>query len=519
MEVYIMTNYREILRLNKQGISGRGIAASLSCSRNTVSMVIQRAFELNFEWPIPETMTNQKIREAFFPANDSTARYKMPDYDHIHKELAKSGVTLSLLWYEYSEGCRSNHVIPYKYTQFCKLYQDYSLKTKATMRISHKPGEKLEVDWAGKTAVIQDNITGDPIKAYVFVATLPYSGYSYVEAFLSMNMESWIQAHINCFFFFNGVTKILVPDNLKTGVDHVSKSRTVINKTYNEMSAYYDTAVIPARVRRPKDKASAEGTVGVISTWIIAALRRQTFFTLYELNQAIKVKLNEFNTKPFQKKEGSRKSIFIAEEQILLTPLPLHPFELAIWTKATVQFNYHINVNKMNYSVPYEYIKHCVDVRTTSKIVEVFYKSCRIASHVRKFGNPGQYQTLPEHMPEQHQKYQEWNTDRFIFWAQQIGENTTIVIKSILSSYRVEQQGYRSCMALLKSADKYSVQRLENACQRALSYTPNPGYKNVQTILRTGSDKIRKMPEPVKSDQTSKFGITREDNYYGRKDK
>jgi len=286
-----MTNYREILRLNKQGISGRGIAVSLSCSRNTVSKVIKRAVELNLKWPLPETMSNQMIGEMFFPSDDSTSMYKMPDYDHIHKELAKSGVTLSLLWYEYSENCRKNHAIPYRYSQFCKLYQNYSQKTKATMRIRHKPGEKLEVDWAGKTAFIQDNITGVPIKAYVFVATLPYSGYSYVEAFLSMNMESWIQAHINCYNFFNGVTRILVPDNLKTGVDHASKSCTVINKTYNEMSAYYDTAVIPARVRRPKDKASAEGTVGIISTWIIAALTWLShFFCKYLVSNDLKIR-------------------------------------------------------------------------------------------------------------------------------------------------------------------------------------------------------------------------------------
>lgn len=514
-----MTNYREILRLHMQGISGRGIAASLSCSRNTVANVIQKAVEFNLEWPLPETLTNQEIEEQLFPSDKSVTVYENPDYEHVHKELAKSGVTLSLLWHEYSEGCRNNRTLPYKYTQFCKLYRSYSQKTKATMRIHHKPGEKLEVDWAGQTAVIQDNITGDPIKAYVFVATLPYSGYSYVEAFLSMNMESWIQAHINCFVFLNGVAKILVPDNLKTGVDQVTWPCSVINKTYNEMSSYYETAVIPARVRRPRDKASAEGTVGIISTWIIATLRNQTFFSLHELNQAIRKKLKEFNIKPFQKKEGSRESVFLKEEQHFLIPLPSQSFELAIWSKATVQFNYHISVDKINYSVPYEYIKHCVDVRTTSRIVEIFYNSCRIASHARKFGYPGQYQTLPEHMPEQHQKYQEWNTDRFISWAQQIGENTTIVVRSILASYRVEQQGYRSCMALLKSADKYSVQRLENACQRALSYTPNPGYKNVQTILKTGSDKLNNISETAKNDQESEYSITRGADYYGRKDK
>lgn len=189
-----MTQYREILRLHKQGISGRSIASSLSCSRNTVSEVLQAAKVFGMEWPLPDTISDRELEEKLFPAKENDILRKMPDYDHIHKELSKSGVTLSLLWYEYSEECRHSQTIPYQYTQFCKYYNDYSLKTKATMRIHHKPSERLEVDWAGQSAVIQDNITGEPIKAYVFVAALPYSGYSYVEAFLSMNMESWIHS-------------------------------------------------------------------------------------------------------------------------------------------------------------------------------------------------------------------------------------------------------------------------------------------------------------------------------------
>jgi len=514
-----MTQYREILRLHKQGISGRGIASSLSCSRNTVSEVLQAAKEFGIEWPLPEAISDRELEERLFPTKENDILRQMPDYDHIHKELSKSGVTLSLLWYEYSEECRHSQTIPYQYTQFCKYYNDYSLKTKATMRIHHKPGERLEVDWAGQSAVIQDNITGEPIKAYVFVAALPYSGYSYVEAFLSMNMESWIQAHVNCFEYLGGVAKILVPDNLKTGVDRVSWHNSVINRTYNEMATYFDTVVIPARVRRPKDKASAEGTVGVISTWILASLRNQTFFTLQELNQAIKIKLSEFNSKPFQKKEGSRDSVFRQEEQQMLIPLPAQSYELATWTSATVQFNYHVTVDKMNYSVPYEYIKHQVDIRITSRVVEVFYNSCRITSHPRLFGNPGQYQTISEHMPEKHQKYQEWNADRFISWAKQIGEHTEIVIRSILTSCRVEQQGYRSCMALLKAADKYSIQKLENACQRALSYTPNPSYRNVQAILKSGSDKLDGVQASDRTSQSSEYGISRGAGYYGRTDK
>lgn len=513
-----MANYKEILRLHSQGISGRNIARSLSCSRNTVSITIQKAKAMSLEWPLPDELTNQQIEEQFFPEKSSLKLQELPDYGKIHRELSRSGVTLSLLWYEYSEECRNNQKIPYHYSQFCYLYSNYIQKTKATMRIKHKPGEKLEVDWAGQTATIKDNISGDPIKAYVFVATLPYSGYSYVEAFLSMNMESWIQAHINCFIFFEGVTKILVPDNLKTGVDRISWYTPIINRTYGEMAAYYDTAVIPARVRHPKDKPSAEGTVGVISTWIIAALRNQTFFSLHELNTEIWERLEEFNSKPFQKKEGSRKSVFQTEEQNMLIPLPISAYELASWVKATVQYNYHISIDKMNYSVPYEYIKRLVDVRITSRIIEVFYNSIRIASHARIFGNPGQYQTHLDHMPAQHQKYHEWDADRFISWAQKIGKYTTFVVKSILAYHRVEQQGYKSCMALLKLADKYSVERLEEACKKVSSYTSVPSYKTVQNILKNGSDKIKNKSESVKHYTGSEFGITRGAEYYKGED-
>ena len=515
-----MTHYREILRLHKQGISARSIAASLSCSRNTVSATLKVAEALGISWPLPESISDRDLKEKLFPENDLDNIRKLPDLDHIHKEMGRSGVTLSLLWYEYSEACRMNNVIPYQYSQFCKHYRDYVHKTKATMRIHHKPGEKLEVDWAGQTATITNNISGDPIKAYIFVAALPYSGYSYVEAFLSMNMENWIQANINCFEYFNGVARILVPDNLKTGVDHVSWTQTVINRTYNELATYYDTVVIPARVRHPKDKPSAEGAVGVISTWILASLRNHTFFSLSELNQEIKKKLCDFNTRPFQKKEGSRESVFLTEEQHCLTALPAQAFELATWSSATVQFNYHLAVDKMYYSVPYEYIKHKVDIRITRKVIEIFYKSCRIASHPRLFGNPGQYQTIPEHMPFKHQQYQACNADSFIAWAKQVGEHTEIVINAILSKGKVEQQGYRSCMAMQKVADKYTPQRLEKACQRALSFTPAPSYKNVLAILRSGFDKNGVMEDKNNStEMSSEFAISRGSEYYGRVNK
>ena len=316
--------------------------------------------------------------------------------------------------------------------------------------------------------------------------------------------------------FFGGVAKILVPDNCKTAVIHNNNwNDQRINAVYQEMAEHYNTAIIPARVRTPKDKPNAESAVGNISTWIIAALRDEQFFSLAELNQAIRHKLEEFNKRLFQKKEGSRLELFRDEELPLLAPLPATSFELADWKQATVQFNYHISIDGMLYSVPYEYIRRKVDVRVTDTTIEIFYNHNRIASHKRLYGRKGQYDTILEHMPEDHQKYLEWNGDRFRKWAERIGNNTYLVVDAILTSKRVEQQTYKGCMGLLKLADKYSVERLEAACEKALSYTASPSYKSIKNILVAGQDKA---VEPEKSEPTTqnKYGITRGADYYRR---
>jgi hypothetical protein len=364
---------------------------------------------------------------------------------------------------------------------------------------------------------LQDNIAGKSIPVYVFVAVLPCSGSAYVEGFLSQNQENWITAHVNAFGYFGGVARILAPDNLKTGVIGYSDWYTpIINRVYHEMAEHYNTAVVPARVRRPKDKPAVEGTVGVISTWIIAALRDRQFFSIRELNEAVKEKLSEFNEKPFQKKPGSRASA-LEEEKPFLLPLPEHSFEMAEWRIATVQLNYHIAVEKMNYSVSYEYLKRKVDVRMTGNMVEIFYGGNRIASHIRLRGRPGQYSTVLEHMPENHRQYTQWNAERFIAWARGIGEKTETVVAAILASRQVEQQSYKACIGLLKLADKYSVERLESACGRALAYGASPGFKSIQTILKTGSDKLSDEAGSGRNVDSSKHGFTRGARYYGRK--
>jgi transposase len=513
-----MTPYREILRLHSRGISQRNIAISCRCSRNTVTRVVTRVQEIKLEWPLKEAISDGDLERILFPDSTPTGSpRKLPDLEYLHQEMAKSGVTLRLLWTEYCTACRLGNEQPLMYSQFCFHYQKYAEKKRATMHIPRKPGEQIEVDWAGQTAEIINDETGEIIPAHIYVAALSYSQYAYVEAFLARNLECWIAAHVNMYRYFGGVSKILVPDNLKTGVEKADWYNPTINKTYHEMAEHYDTAVVPARVRKPQDKPNAEGTVGIISTWILAALRQQKYFSLVELNREIHEKLETFNRKPFQKKEGSRLSIFLEQEKAWLLPLPKTPYEPATWKIATVQLNYHIAVDKMNYSVPYEYIKRQVDVRITRNVVEVFFNNHRLCSHPRLSGYPGQYSTTESHMPPDHQSFLQWNADRFVAWAQKIGPHTEATTRAILSSYKVEQQGYKSCLALIKLADKYSVTRLEAACQKALFYTPRPSYKSVKTILSTGQDKVAMEPEPITSDNIDTHGFTRGASYYGRK--
>jgi len=508
-----MTNYREVLRLKNLGLNHSQISKSMGISRQTTVTVLQRAAEQGLTYQSATEVSDQELAKILYPLPDSKLRYKMPDYEHIHREMAKSSVTLQLLWMEYCDQCRDENKIPYQLTQFKKYYREYVVKTKATMHINHKPGEIMEVDWAGQTAEITDNETGEALPAYLFVVVLPYSGYAYVEAFMKQDQEAWITGHVRAYRFFGGITRILVSDNLKSGVIKNTREEIVLNRPYQEMAEHYGTAVIPTRVKAPKDKATVEGAVGHASSFILAAIRNQRFFTLPELNGVIKERLYALNHRQFQKKEGSRASLF-SEERAFLLPLPLHEYEHAVWKIATVQYNYHVSVDGHFYSVPFEFIKHKVDVRITRNVVEVFFDSSRICSHVRLYGRQGQYSTQEAHMPPKHQEYIKWNGERFRKWGVKIGPNTAAVVEMILTGYKVEQQGYRACMALLKLSDSYTPERLEAACEKALYYTPRPSYKSVQAILKSGQDKIsEKSAAPC---EPSEFGFTRGANYYGR---
>ncbi|MCL2681774.1 MAG: IS21 family transposase [Streptococcaceae bacterium] len=373
-------------------------------------------------------------------------------------------------------------------------------------------GEIMEVDWAEKTAHLIDDITGEIIKVYIFVAALPASRYAYVEAFMNMSQDSWISAHVNAYQYFDGVARLTIPLNLETDVTKSSKSKPIINKTYQEMADHYGTVILSDQVK--SSKASVESEVDMISTWIIAALRESHHFTLKKLNKEIKKKLVEYNKNPFQSRAGSRHSVYLNEEKPLLMPLPTSDFAVANWKVATVQFNYHVSVEKMNYSVPSKYIKHKVDVRITRTTVEIFYKQTRIASHPRLTGFSGQYSTTLDHMPDGHRAYAQLSAKSLLRRASFIGEFTESVIDFLLKSAKIEQQAYKSCLGILKLSDKYGGERLESACRISWSLTKRPSYKSINMILKNGSDRMSPLPLHETKQESDEFSS----DYYGGDD-
>ena len=381
-----MVNYKEILRLASEGTSQRQISVSVGHSRDTVSEFLNAAKAHNLTWPLDESVTNEQIEAILFPERYSAvSMYLEPDYVYIHSELAKRGVTLTLLWNEYVQKAEALGKKPYMTTQFGDKYRAWARITKATMRIHHKPGDAMQVDWAGDTLSVYDSMTGEITPAYLFIAVLPCSCYVYAEAAADMRLENWLNCHVHAYEYFGGVTRLLIPDNLKTGVTKNNRYETVLNRSYQELAEYYDTAIVPARVEHPKDKSLAEGSVKFASTWILAALRNERFFTLNEAREAVRQKLEELNLREFKQREGCRRSAYLEEEKAFMKQLPSQRYELATWNpNIKVGTDYLVSDGRNKYSVPFDLIGEKVDIRLTSTTVEVFFHGSRVASHVRK---------------------------------------------------------------------------------------------------------------------------------------
>lgn len=503
-----MRKIKEILRLkHESGLSNRAIARVCSISKETVKEYLCRASEAGVSWPLPERLDEEGLELLLYPHTiDLGGKKRVPDWAEIHQELPNKGVTRMLLWEEYCKGEEA----PYSYSRFCELYNRWARKLDPVMRLSHKAGEKLFIDYAGLTIPYVSQETGEEHKAYVFVATMGASSYTYAEAQESQAMKCWIGGHVRAFEFFGGVPEILVPDNTKTGITSACRYEPDINPTYQDMATHYGAAVIPARVRRPRDKAKVETGVQVVEYRVMAALRKRQFFSIDEINQALRPKLEELNNRQMRHLGKSRKELFEQLDKPALKPLPERAYELAEWKRAKVSIDYHVEYFGHYYSVPYLHIHKNVDIRATEHVVEVFLKGKRIASHKRD-STKGHHSTQPEHMPEAHRKYAEWNPERFIRWAEKSGSATAQMVKHLLCARRHPEQGYRSSLGLLRLESRYGKERLEAACHRALSFGLH-SYKGVKNILEAGLDKV-KTEEPVSIMNKSHLNI-RGTKYY-----
>lgn len=484
-----MRKIKEVLRLHHEKVSNREIARRLHISPGSVSNYLTRAKAAGLIWPLDNTWSEEEIYNILFPVENKKTTHPLPDFSKVHQELKRKGVTLMLLWYEYQQQTPGG----YSYSRYCELYQAFIGKHNPGMRLTHRAGEKLFVDYSGLTVPWIDKATGAIHRAQIFVAVLGASNYTFVEATPDQGLLSWVQSHIHAFEFFEGITTCLVPDNLRSGVTKAHLYDPDINRTYQEMADHYGVAVVPTRVRTPKDKPKVEVGVQGIQRWILAPLRDITFFSVHKINEAIKPLLTAYNERPFYELEGSRHSQYLDVDKPALKPLPLKSYVYAEWKKARSGADYHVAVNKHYYSIPHQYLKEMIDVRITATVIECFHKGNRIALHQRSY-KPG-HTTLHEHMPSKHQEYADWTPERMHSWAKTIGPNTARLINELTCMHKIPEQSFRSCFGILRMSKTYGAERLENAAIRAL-HIGAIRYKNIESILKSGLDQ-QPLPQPA----------------------
>lgn len=477
---FCMGKLKEVLRLKWEEKKGnREVGRIVGINHKTVGIYLKKAEEAGVSsLKQIEALTDSELKELLFQRNASKAEY--PDYDYIHNEMKKKGVTLKLLWAEFKE--KKNN--PCGYTLFCDHYRSWKKHLGASFRQTHKAGEKAFIDYAGQTVPITNRETGEIKNAQIFIMVLGASSYSYVEATWTQQLHDWISSHVRAFSFFKGIPEILVPDNLRSAISKTCRYEPDINSTYHDMAKHYNTVVIPARTLKPKDKAKAETGVRVVEMWILAALRNRTFFSLDELNEEIKALLVKLNTTPFQKMNGCRESVYLDIEKRELKPLPPYRYEMADWKKAKVNIDYHIELEKNYYSVHYKLIHKSTRIRYTSRTVEIFHDGKRVASHPRLSGK-GKYSTLPEHMPKSHKEYLAWTPSRITQWASVSGPYTEELVEKIMALREHPEQGFRSCMGVMRLGKQYGDDRLELACKRAIKIG-GTSYHSIKSILEKG---------------------------------
>jgi len=505
-----MRKVREVLRLKYScGASARVIAQSVGIGRTAVAEYIRRAAVIGITWPIPIEFDDAALeRKLFAPAGYNPPRSKpLPDFGHVHAELRRRGVTLVLLWEEY----RAAYPDGYGYSRFCDLYDEWRRGVTATMRQTHAAGDKLFVDFAGDTVPIFDAIAGEIRPAKIFVAVMGASNYTFAEACASEALPDWIGAHVKALAFLGGVPRAIVCDNLKAGVTATNRYEPGINRTYQDLAAHYGTTIMPTRPRRPRDKAKVEVAVLIVERWILARLRNQRFFSLAELNAAIRGFVDELNARLMRKLGASRREFFENIDQPALMALPSEPYQYAEWRRARVAPDYHVEVQRHFYSVPSRLIRQVVEVRITQTTVEVFHRGVRVASHQRS-AVPQRHTTIPEHMPSAHRRYAFWTPARLLTAAEKIGPSTAALCRIIMQAKPHPEQGFRSCLGILSLVRGYGPIRVEAACRRGIAIG-TMSYRSVASILKNGLDKAF-LPEVAAETGPIQHGNIRGGTYF-----
>lgn len=473
-----MRKIRELLRLKFDlGLSIRKIAASLSIARSTAKECLKRAEAAGIGWPVPEALDDAQLEARLYPVKPVPPTTVLPDFARMQRELCRPGVTRLLLWQEY----KAQHPQGLQYSAFCDQYREFARTTEPVLRFEHRAGEKCFVDYAGQTLGVIDRHSGEIREAQIFVAVLGCSNYTYAEATLTQTLPDWLGAHVRALEFFGGTPAAIVPDNLKSGVERAHRYEPDLNRAYAEFAEHYGVAILPARVRKPRDKAKVEGAVLIVERWILARLRDRQFFSLPELNAAINALLIELNERPFQKLDGSRRSRFIELDRPALLALPPRAYEYAQWKCAKVHLDYHVEIEHAYYSVPYKYIGSRVDARISARMVEIFAKRQLISSHPRLFRR-GARSTLDAHRPEKHRAVIDLTLGRLIERANLIGPAVAAVLTEQFNRKRHPEEALRAAQGILRLAQDFSPAQLAAACERALLLKAC-NYRSVRALI------------------------------------
>lgn len=482
-----MRNIKDVLRLEAEGLSERKIAAGLGIGHSAAGDYIRRARAVGLTWPIPDDLSDEGLEKLLFapPEADPPSKRPMPDWAAIHLEYRKPNVTISLLWEEY----RAEHPDGYGRSQFCEHYRRWKGKLSPTMRQTHIGGEKMFVDYGGSTFDVIDPLTGEVHQAQLFVAALGASNYTYAEATWTQSMPDWTGSHTRAFDYFDGVPRQVVSDNLKSAVIKACFYEPEVNRTYTDLARHYGTAVVPARPYKPRDKAKVEVAVQIAQRWIQARLRNQTFFSLAELNEGIRVLLDQLNDRVTRHLGASRRQLFEQLDKPALKPLPAEPYTYAQWKKCRVGIDYHVEVDKHYYSVPHKLLRQQLMARITAKTVEVFNKGKRVACHIRSSSNR-KHTTCEAHMPSAHRKYAGWTPQLITRKVAQIGPNTQALVEIIMREKPHPEQGFRACIGIVRLAKSFGADRLETACERAIEIGAR-SYTSVNSILKNNLDRRR----------------------------